>query len=501
MAVPKSTVKSLSASHSNNSAILNNHPHPHLHKHHHLHHHHPHPHVHAHVHPHITTHPKYHANPVEARSTDPDDSSASNSSRKSSEDLQKEVTDHTLTNNKNPTSWDIQDDLLLRHLKEVRKFGWKEISKYFINRTPNACQFRWRRLKSGNLKTNHTVAMDIYSIDTNTILKNMGIEKSLPDLKDPSINDDDTAILLPQVEITSDTTTSSTKNKNKNNTKETRKNLTKNQFSDEMMSPHSRAYIEESTNIKLSASTTMLQNEFIASSNVNTSTTTINNNNSTTSSSNNNNTTKYGMRKSLSSISVPNFAKPRSFSLNVTRPNFMINTNNPQQNMDVFQSEEENIGFIPKIVVKSRRSSFNTNNTTNATLLIPNNIIPGLTISRRNSNISQSRRPSFNLSINSTSTSRRSSFNFTNHFIDAQQNINSNDKSNSNNIQGFTKWNPDDDKLLLDLINVKNLNLKELSILLPNRSEKEIKWRFQYLSRDKSISGHHDDNDNTTDIM
>ncbi|SCU85617.1 LADA_0D08592g1_1 [Lachancea dasiensis] len=57
------------------------------------------------------------------------------------------------TQTKNPSSWDPQDDVLLRHLKEVKKLGWKEIAQYFKNRTPNACQFRWRRLRSGNLKT------------------------------------------------------------------------------------------------------------------------------------------------------------------------------------------------------------------------------------------------------------------------------------------------------------------------------------------------------------
>lgn len=54
--------------------------------------------------------------------------------------------------NKTPTSWDAQDDLLLMHLKDNQKLGWKEILLHFVNRTPNACQFRWRRLKSGNLK-------------------------------------------------------------------------------------------------------------------------------------------------------------------------------------------------------------------------------------------------------------------------------------------------------------------------------------------------------------
>lgn len=51
-----------------------------------------------------------------------------------------------------PTSWDSQDDILLLHLKDNQKLGWKEIALHFHNRTPNACQFRWRRLKSGNLK-------------------------------------------------------------------------------------------------------------------------------------------------------------------------------------------------------------------------------------------------------------------------------------------------------------------------------------------------------------
>lgn len=62
----------------------------------------------------------------------------------------------TTTTQKNPsrtpTSWDAEDDILLMHLKDNQKLGWKEIASHFNNRTPNACQFRWRRLKSGNLK-------------------------------------------------------------------------------------------------------------------------------------------------------------------------------------------------------------------------------------------------------------------------------------------------------------------------------------------------------------
>jgi hypothetical protein len=55
---------------------------------------------------------------------------------------------------KTPTSWDPNDDMILRHLKEQLKLGWKEIASHFPNRTTNACQFRWRRLMSGTLRNN-----------------------------------------------------------------------------------------------------------------------------------------------------------------------------------------------------------------------------------------------------------------------------------------------------------------------------------------------------------
>ncbi|GAV47116.1 hypothetical protein ZYGR_0E01310 [Zygosaccharomyces rouxii] len=81
-------------------------------------------------------------------------SSAAHSSNGSSESGSPGPDTKSLSSSaKNPSSWDPQDDILLRHLKEIRKLGWKDISQYFNNRTPNACQFRWRRLKSGNLKT------------------------------------------------------------------------------------------------------------------------------------------------------------------------------------------------------------------------------------------------------------------------------------------------------------------------------------------------------------
>lgn len=449
MPVPKSTVKSLSASHSNSSSILNNHPHPHIHHH---------------------IHSKYHY-PSKVLKTE-------EQAVDSKPEREVEVNE-----TKNPTSWDLQDDLLLRHLKEIRKFGWKEISKYFINRTPNAGQFRWRRLKSGNLKTNHTVTMDIYSIDTATILKNMGVDKKLPDLIDPQKNND-ADILLPQVEIKTQIDATTTP-KNGKSGKKTKKQHHHHHHHD-VTSPLSRPHIEEAANIKLSASTTLLSHSM----------NTVNNGGNV-----NGELQPHGMRKSLSSVSIPTFAKPRSFSLNVARPN--LNMSNLVKHSDVFQPEEENIGFIPKIIVRSRRSSFTNNPNTN--IIIPANVT-GLDVSRRNS-IVTSRRASFNLTFNSAATSRRSSFIIPNEFIDTQLTSPKSNhlhpattatittaaatvvsNGNSNNIQhGFSKWEQDEDKLLLDLINIKNLNLKEVSILLPNRSEEEIKWRFQYLSKDKSL--------------
>lgn len=59
----------------------------------------------------------------------------------------------TFYSSRTPSSWDPHDDMMLRHLKEQQKLGWKEIAAHFPNRTTNACQFRWRRLKSGTLRS------------------------------------------------------------------------------------------------------------------------------------------------------------------------------------------------------------------------------------------------------------------------------------------------------------------------------------------------------------
>lgn len=70
-------------------------------------------------------------------------------------------------------SWDPQDDILLKQLKEEQRLGWKEIATHckfdpspkqagsitnssaVPGRTSHACQFRWRRLASGTLKYYH----------------------------------------------------------------------------------------------------------------------------------------------------------------------------------------------------------------------------------------------------------------------------------------------------------------------------------------------------------
>ncbi|KAG5420806.1 hypothetical protein I9W82_002687 [Candida metapsilosis] len=54
---------------------------------------------------------------------------------------------------KSSSTWSADEDKVLRELKEVQKLGWREISTFFHERTPNACQFRWRRIIS-NLDVN-----------------------------------------------------------------------------------------------------------------------------------------------------------------------------------------------------------------------------------------------------------------------------------------------------------------------------------------------------------
>lgn len=186
---------------------------------------------------------------------------------------------------KNPSSWDPKDDLLLRHLKEIKKLGWKEISQYFKDRTPNACQFRWRRLKSGNLKSNTTALMDVSElpVDINEIKTDIVLNSAsapshaapIPPLQVESAG----SSLLPSVPISSG------------------------------------AHGNSQSNIPYQATTT-----------------------------------SYSVSNAKFNKS---FSKPRSSSHSMPRPGFTITPSNHN-----LQPDEENIGLIPKIIVKSRRSSF-----------------------------------------------------------------------------------------------------------------------------------------------
>ncbi|ODV61792.1 SANT/Myb-like DNA-binding domain-containing protein ASCRUDRAFT_7276 [Ascoidea rubescens DSM 1968] len=58
---------------------------------------------------------------------------------------------------KQASAWSHADDKLLRYLKEEKKLGWRAVATYFPRRTPNACQFRWRRLVSGNASLKNSI--------------------------------------------------------------------------------------------------------------------------------------------------------------------------------------------------------------------------------------------------------------------------------------------------------------------------------------------------------
>lgn len=84
-----------------------------------------------------------------------------------------------------PTSWDALDDMLLLHLKDNQKLGWKEIALNFHNRTPNACQFRWRRLKSGNLKNPPKSAAQGLALQAQNSPSNLRRPSHTPDSEPP----------------------------------------------------------------------------------------------------------------------------------------------------------------------------------------------------------------------------------------------------------------------------------------------------------------------------
>lgn len=400
--------------------------------------------------------------------------------------------DDSAKNSKNPSSWDPQDDILLRHLKEVRKMGWKDISQYFQNRTPNACQFRWRRLKSGNLKSNKTATLNIneYAIDISSIAKNEHQQQQQQPVASVPV-----APAQPVIQVHAPGASPA---QHPLNSPQVVPQVAQIHFNSNNKPTFSAAYTN--TNLVSTPYSTIIN-------------------------------TGAGSK----------FIKPRSMSHSLTRPNsnFMPPHTN---NIPPVLPEQENIGFIPKIIVKSRRSSYAhpSNAPPLQQIMTPSssnafNLTLNSTKSRKNSFSTRSRRSSFNISSNSSS--RRPSLvaapsSISNLFgaagsttpptavrkesivgihhrgilpvgqMQQQQTINNSTfmdlpqhRVRSQNQQTLPRlggsvssqailWSVDEDRMLLESA-ARQLSFTELSILLPTRSEAEIRWRISLLSNEQ----------------
>lgn len=461
------------------------------------------------------------------------------------------------TATKNPSSWDTQDDILLRHLKEVKNLGWKDISLYFNNRTPNACQFRWRRLKSGNLKSNKTALVDVSNINVPMTYYEQNLKMNL---------EQEAQIL------------------NKRNSQEESHVLEyqQKQQQQQQQSPP----VPEQQEVKQFTQPPLPLKESVFNS-----------------------TVEFNRPEQNHS----SFTKPRSFSHTLNNP--FSSTTNPSnyaltspnslskyhQPLSRFNSDDENIGFIPKVLVKSRRGSsvipgpfdhgsnpfqFQQQNqqqiAQNATMAYnetspghsPNGSYNGSSYfsnalnttlngskARKNSFVNWSRRNSFNFA--STSASRRSSLiqapnsmttilpgsNNSSHPTSRRQSIHSNNSSGSTFVspasassQSFidtqqqgnnssasfrrasrtssiplastqrrtsiaqastqpknythnkvSNWSRDEDLLLIDC-HAKNMTPSEMSIVLPKKSDAEIRTRINLVSQfqlnsDRQLNG------------
>lgn len=361
----------------------------------------------------------------------PDNVPASN---KSPQQVQTFVNNPSSTyNGKNPSSWDPQDDLLLRHLKEVKKLGWKDISQFFNNRTPNACQFRWRRLKSGNLKSNKTALVNV--TDYQGVIKALK-EGRLNDFLVPATeptkleNNDTKIIVQDRMSMNNDLISPKKKNEgvvfknyaNENNDASTSGTNYQSAVSN-ATSPSKEVYASKfiaTNNLSFGPNGDLVGNQ----ENANHVQETFNKQSKVQ-----NKIAHLEQLKTHSNISSSHsntnskkFAKPRSFSHSVTRPKLntnMRNTttnfnngmfNNGTSNNAVGANEDENVGFIPKIIVRSRRSSLAVpvlQQNQNPNMLSPStsftNIANALNTtlvtskSRKNSISLMSRRSSFNI--------------------------------------------------------------------------------------------------------
>ncbi|CAL9735725.1 transcriptional regulatory protein Dot6p [Monosporozyma servazzii] len=452
---------------------------------------------------------------------------------------------HSASKNKNPSSWEPIDDILLRHLKEIKKMGWKEISQYFNNRTPNACQFRWRRLKSGNLKSNKTALMDV------TVFP--GEIKLLNPCNNTKIDKSDNKI-------------DKTENNNKIDKETIKLPIINTPQQNQMPPPPPPQQTTQLAPLKF----TQNKNTFNSNRrNSSISNNIIHNNNNN----NNNNDSTFSPRGSISlnhpapsfidstndvlieNETSQNFIKPRSYSHSLTSHAMTpVNSTNSSSSSSNFV-ERENLGFIPKVFVKSRRSSSfivpptspisvsqSFNNALNTTLTTSK--------SRKNSFVHYQRRYSL-AAVSSTSSSRRSSIvaapnsmsvNFNNYqlptskqrresvirthkitttthtkqsttnldppvanhhsnenthlfnhnytFTDmptSNPTIPSNTTTTSTTRKHPTHWSVQEDQLLLEN-KYRNLSLPELSILLPNKSESDIDSRLNSLNANNITS-------------
>lgn len=377
----------------------------------------------------------------------------------------------------NPSSWDPSDDIKLRHLKEIKNLGWKEIAHHFPNRTPNACQFRWRRLKSGNLKSNKTAVIDINKLfgvyATGDATPSAGTPSAEEAVKEEAVEDEDITAGSSAIE----------------DSPPDFKPLVKPKYMDRKL-------------ITQRSTSTFSDHE-----------------------------PQHTKPRKL-------FVKPRSFSHSITTntPNVktaqqtnlsLYNTTSAKTNKAVNSSDYENIGLVPKIIIRSRRNSF-----------IPSTQIPHLTTktrknshsvisSRRSSfNMMHSRRSSFNSHASTEPISRRASLVVSPYMsprrLSTSQSVHyhpqhqyylnpiaspncktdhANDKITHTrtflDMQKFANkhpWSREDDEVLLNNTKDKQNHLSplEISIVLPNnRSELEIQQRMDYLKRKGCVSGFH----------
>lgn len=397
---------------------------------------------------------------------------------------------------KNPSSWDPEDDILLRHLKEVKKMGWKEIAQYFHNRTPNACQFRWRRLKSGNLKSNKTALIDVTEYHGTLKILNNNVEATIKSNGNKK-------------------STAKTKAARANSMQEISPSMP---HVDQLPSNpatvpvphHFKHYTPEPNQILQPTAThqnfvTSQQNSFNGGTSF----------------------TKFANpAPALPDPSESQFIKPRANSHGFIKPFSMqpYHTPNPSANM-----EGEHVGFIPKVFVKSRRSSIailplesSAMSPTSSTSNSINNVLNTTLVTSRSRKHSfaswTSRRSSFNVSSNTPSrrgsmviapnsmtngpNSRRESIVKKEMFARRISNTPSNifpssysfvdsptvqpRKDSRSNIEthSLLPWSKEEDSLLLENKS-RNLSNTELSILLPNRTETEIQWRITTMSQEQ----------------